>query len=161
MLGIRSRLNHFVLFFVLLLGLNACSKQPVADAAGHFTMTPAVTYLHLLRHTPFFTSLNTAQLKWVIRHSEEWAVTTGGVIATHKGEPDYWILLDGDWQLSCDQKSYPSKHDDAGKWFNSNLVNKGCELIVTSPSYVMRIRAEDMQSMLSNGFDFRLKESDL
>ena len=29
-------------------------------------MEPSVTYLHLLKHTPFFTSLTTAQLRWVI-----------------------------------------------------------------------------------------------
>ena len=36
------------------------------------TMEPSVTYLHLLKHTPFFTNLTTAQLRWVIDHSREW-----------------------------------------------------------------------------------------
>ena len=148
------RLRNVALYLFLLLGLNACSKQPIADAAGNFTMTPSVTYLHLLRHTPFFTALNSEQLKWVIEHSEEWAVITGGVITTHKGDPNYWILLDGGWQLSCDPKNHPSKHDDAGKWFNPKVTNEDCELIATSPSYVMRIKAEDMQNMLNKDFAF-------
>ena len=148
------RLGNVALYLFLLLGLNACSKQPIADAAGNFTMTPSVTYLHLLRHTPFFTALNSEQLKWVIEHSEEWQIDTGGVISSAEDSPDYWILLDGGWQLNCDQKNHPSKHDDAGKWFNSSIANKKYKLIATSPSYVMRIKAEDMQNMLKKGFAF-------
>jgi len=155
MLGIRFRLKHIVLYLFLLLGLNACSKQPIADAVGNFTMTPSVTYLHLLRHTPFFTLLNSEQLKWVIEHSEEWAVTTGGVITNHKGDPDYWILLDGTWQLSCDQQNHPSKHYYAVKWFNPNIANDDCKLIATSPSYVMRIKSPVMHEMINRGFTFK------
>ncbi|MEI8632963.1 hypothetical protein P4S72_15105 [Vibrio sp. PP-XX7] len=79
----------------------------------------------------------------------------GGVITGNEDIPDYWILLDGGWQLNCDQKNYPSKHDDAGKWFNPKVANEDCELIATSPSYVMRIKAADMQGMLSKGFAFK------
>jgi len=140
---------------IFLFGLNACSRQMKADAAGNLTMTPSVTYLHLLRHTPFFTSLTTDQLRWTINHSKEWQIKTAGVIATNKDDADYWVLLDGGWQLSCNQNNHHSKHDEAGKWFNPRVANKECQLIATSPSYVMRIKDVDMQDMLNKGFDFR------
>ncbi|MGJ8645671.1 MAG: hypothetical protein ACSHXJ_02180 [Marinomonas colpomeniae] len=143
------------LFLVSLLIISSCSKQTIADASGNFTMTPSVTYLYLLRHTPFFTELDTQQLRWVIGHSEEWKVQTGGVITTSQHETDYWILLDGGWRLSCDDKNHPSRHDEAGKWFNPSITNKQCELTATSPSHVMRIKSPVMHEMINRGFTFK------
>ncbi|WED25223.1 hypothetical protein L3V77_09035 [Vibrio sp. DW001] len=88
MISIRLLLKKLSLLG-LGLGLNACSMQVVADAMGNLTMTPSVTYLRLLQHTPFFTSLNTKQLGWMIDHPMEWKVVTAGIIATNESEPDY------------------------------------------------------------------------
>ncbi|WP_394183708.1 hypothetical protein [Marinomonas posidonica] len=119
-------------------------------------MRPSVTYLHLLRHTPFFTVLNTSQQQWVINHSKEWQVNQGGVIATASSAKDYWVLLDGTWQLECGERRYPSKHNDPAKWFLASMVMHDCKLVATETSYVMRITQADMQTMLHKGFAFQM-----
>ncbi len=122
-------------------------------------MQPSVTYLHLLRHTPFFTALSKEELKWVIDHSREWSADKGAVItrcdATSAADGDYWILLDGGWQLEHGSREFPSGHADPGKWFNTREAHgTDCSLITTEHSYVMRITAVDMQQMLDKGFAF-------
>ncbi|MEP3350092.1 MAG: hypothetical protein ABJN96_09120 [Marinomonas sp.] len=117
-------------------------------------MTPSVTYLHLLRHTPFFSALSTKQLQWVIDYSREWKVNTGDIVATNEDQDDYWILLDGGWQLSHNQINHVFKHDSPGKWFCSSIATEQCELIATSPSYVMQITQMEMQNMINQRFAF-------
>lgn len=124
------------------------------------TMTPSITYLHLLRHTSFFTALSTTQLQWVIDHSHEWAADRGAVVAKCDGasasDMDYWILLDGGWQIQHDGHTFASGHADQGKWFSASEAHgMGCSLIATEHSYVMRIRRPEMQAMLDEGFAFR------
>jgi hypothetical protein len=85
-------------------------------------MKPSTTYLHLLRHTPFFTSLTTVQLRWTIAHSREWEAQSGTVIvesATSQPTDDIWILLDGGWQVEAGGRVYPAGHADPGKWFSA------------------------------------------
>jgi len=122
------------------------------------TMTPSITYLHLLRHTPFFTALDTDQLRWVIAHSREWEVRTGGTIATSERLNDsagYWVLLDGGWTLRIDGKTFASGHADAGKWFDQDLLAaRPFELVANEHSYVMQIARRDMDDMLARGFRF-------
>lgn len=122
-------------------------------------MKPSITYLHLLRHTPFFTSLSTGQLQWVIDHSQEWAAEPGAVIAkadqNATSATDYWILLDGGWRIEHDGSAFPSGHADPGKWFNaSQALGANCALVTTESSYVMRITEADMDTMLEKGFAF-------
>lgn len=121
-------------------------------------MQPSVTYLHLLRHTPFFKRLNNTQLRWVIRHSKEWKIDKDGVIATNQSTPDYWLLLDGSWQLICQQQNFSTEKFHTKVWFHSSEIQLPCELVATSPSFVMRIQHDDMQIMLENDFPFKLNE---
>ncbi|MEL0638531.1 hypothetical protein V6259_17410 [Marinomonas sp. TI.3.20] len=154
-MSIPQRLKAIVLTVIVVVAINACSKPLIADAMGNLTIRSSVTYLYLLRHTPFFTSLKKEELRWVIKHSKEWSVEQGGVVATNSSAPDYWILLDGAWQLECGDKRYPSKNDDAGKWFSSEVISEICKLVVTESSYVMQIPQTDMNDMIQKGFNFQ------
>lgn len=129
-------------------------RQPTEKPA----MTPSITYLHLLRHTPFFTSLDTDQLRWVIAHSREWEVRTGGTIASSRQPADsegYWVLLDGGWSLRVGDHTVSSRHADPGKWFDQDLLAaQPFELAATEHSYVMHIARADMDDMVARGFAF-------
>ncbi|WP_246184007.1 hypothetical protein [Pandoraea anhela] len=122
-------------------------------------MKPSVTYLHLLRHTPFFTSLDTWQLRWTIDHSREWEAARGTVIVSGQAgsaPPDdaIWILLDGGWQVEVDGHAYPSGHADPGKWFSASEASGQWRLVTTAHSYVMQITRADMADMLARDFAF-------
>lgn len=124
-------------------------------------MKPSTTYLHLLRHTPFFTALSTAQLRWVIGHSREWEADAGAVIAkcdeTGASDTDFWILLDGGWRLEHDGLSFASGHAEPGKWFSIEIADGApCSLVTTEHSYVMRISRAEMEAMLNKSFAFGL-----
>jgi hypothetical protein len=156
---LRWHLRIAVLAFLGALGLVSCSGKRVPDASQNMTMQPSVTYLYLLRHTPFFTALSTGQLRWVIDHSHEWETDEGAVIAkcdrAGASDTDYWILLDGGWKVDYDGRSFASGHADPGKWFNTREAGgAACSLVATEHSYVMRITAADMRAMLDNGFAF-------
>ena len=127
-------------------------------------MKPSVTYLHLLKHTPFFTSLTTDQLRRVIGHSHEWEAQAGTVVAqcndsaTTAGNQPMWILLDGGWQVEAGQRAYPADHASAGKWFSAagvaTTTSAACRLVTTEHSYVMKIERADFDAMLARGFAF-------
>jgi len=154
---LRSYLRMTTLALLATIGLAACADERAPDATQEMTMKPSITYLHLLRHTPFFTSLSTEQLQWVIDHSQEWAAEPGAVIAkadqNATSAPDYWILLDGGWQIEHDGRVYPSGHAAPGKWFNIRQAQgANSALITTESSYVMRITEANMNTMLEKGF---------
>ncbi|MFM0556951.1 hypothetical protein P0D69_39220 [Paraburkholderia sediminicola] len=124
-------------------------------------MKPSVTYLHLLKHTPFFTSLTTDQLRWVIGHSHEWEAQAGTVVAQCNDsaatteDQAMWILLDGGWQVEVGPHAYPADHADAGKWFSAAVTTgTACRLVTTEHSYVMKIERADFNAMLAQGFAF-------
>jgi len=121
-------------------------------------MKASITYLHLLRKTPFFTSLDTVQLRWTIDHSQEWEAKAHTVIVdcATGGEPkdDIWILLDGGWRVETSHGVYPAGHADAGKWFSAAQADGTCRLVTTEHSYVMKITRADMDDMLARGFRF-------
>ncbi|WP_397452349.1 hypothetical protein [Pseudomonas sp. NA-150] len=121
-------------------------------------MSPSVTYLHLLRHTPFFVDLDKEQLRWVIDHSHEWQAQPGTVITRYEqGAPvtdDIWVLLDGGWQVEADGEVYRAGHADPGKWYSAADVAHPSRLVATETSYVMRIKRSEMQQMLNEGFAF-------
>ncbi len=123
-------------------------------------MRPSVTYLHLLRHTPFFTALSTEQLRWTIDHSHEWEADAGAVIArcgpSGASDADHWILLDGGRRIDHEGRSFPGGNADPGKWFSTRAARgAACALVTTEHSYVMRITEADMGAMLDEGFAFR------
>ncbi|HYS68449.1 MAG TPA: hypothetical protein VEN30_32145 [Paraburkholderia sp.] len=143
----------------------ACDAQSqahgVSVTARSTNMKPSVTYLHLLKHTPFFTGLTTAQLRSVIDHSREWEAQAGTVVAQcAQGANDaasdqgMWILLDGGWQVEYGQHTYPAGHASAGKWFSAAVTNQPCGLVTTEHSYVMKIERADFDAMLAQGFAF-------
>jgi hypothetical protein len=150
---------------VLLVALalvTACSpRNPAATdsaAPGNPEMKASITYLHLLRKTPFFTSLNTVQLRWAIDHSREWEAQAGTVIvdcATDSApKDDIWILLDGGWQVETRRGTWQAGHADPGKWFSAAEADGAARLVATAHSYVMKISRADMDHMLSQGFRF-------
>jgi hypothetical protein len=142
-----------------LLVLSAACGQHAASQREDKTMKASTTYLYLLRKTPFFDRLDTAQLRWTIDHSREWEAQAGTVVAdcssADKGD-DFWILLDGRWQVEHDGHTYPSGHADAGKWFNDSETSGSCRLVTTEHSYVMKITRADMNDMLDRDFAFEL-----
>jgi hypothetical protein len=134
----------------------ACGQQGYAEQEGE-TMKASTTYLYLLRKTPFFTGLDAEQLRWTIGHSREWEARAGTVVAncaTADKSDDFWILLDGRWQVEHDGRTYPAGHADAGKWFSASETLGSCRLVTTEHSYVMKITRADMNDMLSRGFAF-------
>ena len=156
---LRRRFRNAGLTVLTTMGFAACGDHRTPDAMQEMTMKPSITYLHLLRHTPFFTSLTTEQLRWVIDHSNEWETEAGAVIAKRDqggaSAPDTWILLDGGWQVHYNGHTFASGHGDAGKWFNmGETQGADCALITTGHSYIMRITEADMNTMLEQGFTF-------
>jgi carbohydrate-selective porin OprB len=151
-----------VLLPFLIAACDAKPQSPDASIATRSTnMKPSVTYLHLLKHTPFFTSLTTGQLRWVIAHSREWEVQSGTVIEQSNGnahgtasEQGMWILLDGGWQIESAQRTYPADHASAGKWFSAAVTDQRWRLVTTEHSYVMKIERADFNAMLAQGFAF-------
>lgn len=143
------------LLYVLALGLAFITRSSTPSAA----MKPSITYLHLLRHTPFFTALDTPQLRWVIDHSREWEVRVGTTITSssqHDSGDGYWILLDGGWELHHHGQVVRSGHADPGKWFNRTALDADdFALVANEHSYVMHISTADMDAMLARGFAFR------
>lgn len=156
---LRRCLSMASLTLLITMGLTACGDHRTPDAMQELTMKPSITYLHLLQHTPFFTSLSNEQLRWVIDHSQEWETEAGSVIAkndqTGASASDYWVLLDGGWRLHYDGVTFPSGHADPGKWFNIRQAQGAASALITSEhSYVMRITEADMNTMLEQGFAF-------
>jgi hypothetical protein len=136
----------------------ACGRQGYADQESN-TMKASTTYLYLLRKTPFFTGLNTGQMRWTIDHSREWEAQAGTVVAncsSVRKADEFWILLDGRWQVEHDGHTYPAGHADAGKWFSASETQGDCRLITTEHSYVMKITRADMNDMLIRGFAFNM-----
>lgn len=150
------QLMALTLMLGALLGWN--QEAPRGQGEGTIMMKESVTWLHLLRHTPFFTELNKQQLRWVIDHSKEWEVQPGTVIATVEvGQAladDMWILLDGGWQLETCGRLYPAGHSDPAKWYSALDVANPSRLVTTQKSFVMRIKRSDMNEMLRQGFAF-------
>lgn len=130
----------------------------LSAGAGENGMKQSVTYLHLLRHTPFFTALNKQQLQYVIAHSTEWEVRAGQLISTGAEAADtMWVLLDGGWQVEQAGRTTPSGHASPGKWHGGVLAAlppAASRLVANQHSYVMRIARRDLEQMLSQGFDF-------
>lgn len=150
----RNLLSGLFILAAIATSLACSTRKPQETQA----MKPSITYLHLLRNTPFFTELNTDQLRFVIQHSREWEVKTGTTIVGPQGGSNtagYWILLDGGWELRIGGKAYSSGHSDPGKWFNQALLaSQGAELVANDHSYVMHISEHNMDYMLARGFGF-------
>ncbi|EPG2413603.1 hypothetical protein MBN93_003989 [Klebsiella pneumoniae] len=139
------------------LALAACAVSALQQRASIPAMKPSITYLHLLRHTPFFTELDTDQLRWVIQHSREWEVQPGTLLVSDAlaGErAGYWVLLDGGWTLDYRGRAHSSGHADPGKWFEAGQLPGTFALSANAHSYVMHIATSDMQGMLARGFNF-------
>ena len=121
-------------------------------------MKQSVTYLHLLKKTPFFSALDKDQLKWVIAHSTEWEARAGMEVSNRLDANDYlWVLLDGGWQVEQGGQVLAAGHADAAKWYGgraSALLPPDSRLLANQHSYVMRIARADFDEMLNRSFDF-------
>nr|WP_315252844.1 hypothetical protein [uncultured Duganella sp.] len=121
-------------------------------------MKQSVTYLHLLKKTPFFTRLDKDQLRWVIAHSTEWEAQAGMEVSNRLDANDHiWILLDGGWQVEQGGQVLKAGHADAAKWYGGQhvaLLPPDSRLIANQHSYVMRIARADFEEMLKRRFDF-------
>lgn len=131
-------------------------QQPTTPAGNH--MKQSTTYLHLLKKTPFFTSLDKSQLKWVIAHSTEWEAQAGMQISDKAQADAYvWILLDGGWQIEQKGAVLKAGHADPAKWYGgkgAGLLPADSRLVANQHSYVMRIARTDFDAMLANNFNF-------
>ncbi len=143
------------------LAVIGCMPRAATDAETAYQdsrMKPSVTYLRLLRHTPFFTELNDEQLKWVIDNSREWDAPAGTVIESHVAgvstSADIWILLDGGWQVETPTAVYAAGNGAPGKWYSAAQTPPNNRLVTTRRSYVMRIKAAELQVMLAQHFAF-------
>jgi hypothetical protein len=146
--------------WLALLVLCAACGQPGQAEQESKTMKASTTYLYLLRNTPFFTGLDTEQLRWTINHSREWEAEADTVVTQNPDSSgDVWVLLDGAWQLEYDGHHYPSRHADPGKWFSAKLADEaqgGWRLVATEHSYVMKISRAEFDAMLQRGFAFEV-----
>ena len=167
--NIRIHVVRFLALGIAGLSIIGCLPQAPSDVETAYQdsrMKASVTFVHLLRHTPFFTELNDDQLKWVIKHSREWEAPAGTVIDSRaegvNPSSDLWILLDGGWQIETKNSSYTAGNDDPGKWYQSSATHSDNRLVTTQRSYVMRIKATEMENMLARGFKFdsHLSEGD-
>jgi hypothetical protein len=158
---ISAQLIRLLILCVAGLAVIGCIPRAATDAETAYQdsrMSPSVTYVHLLRHTPFFTELNDEQLKWVTRRSREWDAPAGTVIDSCasgiSASSDLWILLDGGWQVETQNSTYSADNAAPGKWYSCAATRSENRLIATQRSYVMRIKSADMADMLSKGFMF-------
>jgi hypothetical protein len=158
---ISSQLFRLSILCLAGLAVIGCIPRAATDAETVYQdsrMSPSVTYVHLLRHTPFFTELNSEQLKWVTRHSREWDAPAGTVIASCasgvSASPDLWILLDGGWHVETLDAVYSADNAGPGKWYGCAATHSNSRLVTTQRSYVMRIKSADMEDMLARGFPF-------
>ena len=115
---------------------------------------PSVTYLRLLTKTPFFTGLTPEQLQYVIEHSREWSVPAGSEISrTALGPDNFWVLLDGAWQIEQGTVVAKAGPADSGKWYGGaamqGLSIAPTRVVATAPSYVMNIRQADLDDMIN------------
>lgn len=144
-----------VLAAVAAWSLPGCAGTVTPPRAGFKAST---TYLHLLAKTPFFTALNREQLQWVIDHSKEWSVSAGTEISSSSESPDnFWVLLDGGWQVEFETKRAPAGHADPAKWYGGSdfaALPGPSRLTATAQSYVMNIRTADLAAMRAQGFAF-------
>lgn len=138
--------------------LMIASAEQKSVSVENSQMKQSVTYLHLLKKTPFFTNLDKAQLKWIIKHSTEWEVDAGTEISNMAHAGDFmWILLDGGWEIEQGGAVLKAGHADPAKWYGSEaaaLLPPDSKLIVNQHSYVMQIRRSDFEEMISRKFDF-------
>ena len=155
------RFTRLLVLGIAGLAVIGCLPQAPSDIETAYQdsrMKASVTYLHLLRHTPFFTKLDDDQLKWVIKHSREWDAPAGTVIDSRaegvNPSSDLWILLDGSWQVETKVSSFTAGNNDPGKWYQSSATHSDNRLVTIQRSYVMRIKAGDMKDMLAKGFQF-------
>jgi hypothetical protein len=142
---------RYLLSAVLTFLLGGCTAQE-----PH--MKQSVTYLHLLKKTPFFTRLDKPQLQWVIDHSTEWETSAGMEVSNRRDANEHiWILLDGGWQIEQGGQVLKAGHADAAKWYggvHAELLPADSRLVTNQHSYVMRIHRTDFDNMLRRGFDF-------
>lgn len=128
------------------------------DPARQKQMKQSVTYLHLLKKTPFFTRLDKAQLKWVIDHSTEWEAQAGMEVSNRLDANDHlWVLLDGGWQVEQGGRVLKAGHADPAKWYGGlrvELLPPDSRLIANQHSYAMRIARADFEEMRRRRFDF-------
>jgi hypothetical protein len=134
----------------------AMGEQKSTQEDSH--MKQSVTYLHLLKKTPFFTRLDNAQLKWVIKHSTEWEANAGTEISNRANADDFmWILLDGGWQIEQGGTALKSGHAGPAKWYGARAVSllpSDSKLVANQHCYVMRIRRSEFDEMVARKFDF-------
>jgi len=142
-----------------LLAFSGCSLAQAPSTVGWpqpAQAKPSITYLNLLAKTPFFVGLSSEQLQWVIDHSREWSVPAGAEISSSALGPDnFWVLLDGGWQVEHGGKTAKAGHADAAKWYGGaamNTLGKTSRLVATAASYVMNIRQADLDEMRRRGF---------
>jgi len=142
-----------VIASLALLPLAGCAQPPsMVGWPKPANGQPSVTYLRLLRKTPFFVGLSDAQLQWAIDHSREWSVKPGDEISNATLAPDnFWVLLDGGWQAEQGTTLRKAGHADPAKWYGGAelqaLALQPTRLVATAPSYVMNIRWADLQHM--------------
>jgi hypothetical protein len=122
------------------------------------SMKQSVTYLHLMKKTPFFNLLNRAQKQDVIAHSTEWEVQQGVKISDRADASSHvWVLLDGGWQVEQGGKAHLAGNADPAKVYGgpaADFLSADSRLVVTKHSYVMRITRADFDRMLQEGLDF-------
>jgi hypothetical protein len=151
----RSRLALPVLAALAPWALPGCAAPATPPRAGFKAST---TYLHLLAKTPFFTALNREQLQWVIDHSIEWSVSAGTEVTSSAEAPDnFWVLLDGGWQVAYAGKSVRAGHAEPAKWYGGRdfaTLPGPSRLVATASSYVMNIKVGELEAMRKQGFAF-------
>lgn len=140
------------------LPLLGCAAPPSMTGWPAPTLAkPSVTYLKPLAKTPFFAGLSPEQLQWVIDHSREWSVVAGSVVSTSALGPDnFWVLLDGGWQVEQGTTVVRAGHADPAKWYGGTdlhaLKLADTRLVATATGYVMNIRQADLDDMRKRGF---------
>lgn len=135
--------------------LPGCAQSANPPRAGFKAST---AYLHLLAKTPFFTGLTRGQLQLVIDHSKEWSVAAGTEVTSSAESPDnFWVLLDGGWQVEYAGHRVPAGHADPAKWYGGSdfgALPGPSRLVATEQSYVLHISMAELSSMRAQGFAF-------
>ncbi|MET0210119.1 MAG: hypothetical protein ABW220_13835 [Burkholderiaceae bacterium] len=85
--------------------------------------------------------------------AREWSVPAGAEISRSALAPDnFWILLDGGWQVEQGAVVAKASNADSGKWYGGTAMQglgiAPTRLVATAPSYVMNIRQAHLDDMV-------------
>jgi len=112
-------------------------------------MTPSTVNLSLLAKVPFFQKFTKEELLWVKGNANEFHFSKGEILKPYESKvSEYWILLDGGWEISSDKNHKKELIEHAVTSFVSPDIsenaNSSLQVVISESSNILKISAEKM-----------------